>query len=136
MSGHAESDEPFSTIEAEQELRRIDKEWVNALVHADTATLNRLMADDCVFTYTLEGDDKTQFVTDIAAGELRVEILKRDNVEVRIYGRTGILMAFDTAEWRYKGRMIKGYYRSMHVYSQREGKWEIVAVQASPISLG
>lgn len=135
MPGQAESNEPFSTIKVEQQLRRIDKEWVDALIRGDTSTLNQLMADDCIFTYTLEGDDKAEFVGDIERGELSVEVLRRENVEVRIYGRTGILMAFDTAEWRYKGRKLKGYYRTMHVYSEREGKWEIVAVQSSPITL-
>lgn len=135
MEGQAKSDEPFSTVQAEHEIRRINKEWVNALLRGDTNTLNQLMADDCIFTYALEGDDKAQFIRDIEAGDLVVEVLNRDNVEVRIYGRTGVLMAFDTTGWKYKGHSIKGHYRIMHVYSEREGLWQIVAIQASPISL-
>lgn len=123
-----------ASIQAEQTVRQINKEWVAALERGDTATLNRLMAEDCIFSYALDGDDKAQFISDIDSGNLRVASLKRDNVEVRIYGPTGVLLAYDTADWRYKGQHIQGYYRTIHVYSERAGQWQIVAIQASPIS--
>jgi ketosteroid isomerase-like protein len=121
-------------IEAEQKVRQINKEWVAALERGDTATLNQLMAEDCIFSYALDGDDKAQFISDIDAGILLVESIKRDNVEVRIYGQTGVLLAYDTTEWRYKGHHMEGYYRIIHVYSEQDGRWQIVAIQASPIS--
>jgi len=135
MAFQDKTNELPSTIEAEQELRRINERWVAAVIGGDTATLDQLMADDCIFTYVLEGDDKTQFIRDIEAGDLKVDDLKRDNVEVRIYGSTGVLIALDTADWKYKGHYIKGHYRSMHVYSERDGIWQIVAIQSSPISM-
>ncbi len=123
-----------ASVEAEQKVRQIDKEWTAALEQGDTATLNRVMAEDCIFSYALDGDDKAQFISDIDAGNLRVDSLKRDNVEVRIYGPTAVLLAYDTADWRYKGQHIQGYYRTIHVYTERDGQWQIVAIQASPIS--
>jgi ketosteroid isomerase-like protein len=123
-----------ASIQAEQTVKQINQEWVAALERGDTATLNRLMAEDCIFSYVLDGDDKAQFISDIESGNLRVKTLKRDNVEVRIYGPTGVLLAYDTADWWYKGQHIQGYYRAIHVYSLRDGQWQIVAIQASPIS--
>jgi ketosteroid isomerase-like protein len=49
---------PQSHIEIEQQLRQMNDEWVKALVRRDSATLDRIMADDFVFTYPMEGDDK------------------------------------------------------------------------------
>jgi hypothetical protein len=92
------------------------------------------MAEDCIFSYVLDGDDKAQFISDIDSGNLRVESLKRENVEVRIYGPTGVLLAYDTANWWYEGQHIQGYYRSIYVYSLHDGQWQVVAIQASPIS--
>ena len=129
MSGN-----PTESVRAEQHVRQINKAWVAALERGDTATLNQLMAEDCIFSYALDGDDKAQFISDIDAGLLRVESIKRDNVEVRIYGETAVLLAYDTTEWRYKGQHIEGYYRIIHVYTRRDGEWQIVAIQASPIS--
>jgi hypothetical protein len=131
MTGQTDSSK--STLHAEQEIRRINEQWVQALIDRDTATLDQLMAEGCLFTYALDGDDKAQFIADIESGDLQVNVLDRDQVEVRIYGSTGILTGFDMSEWKYKGRDIKGNYRTLHVYAEREGRWQIVAIQASPL---
>jgi hypothetical protein len=133
MQDQANSEELLPDIRVEQKLRRFNQEWVDALVQGDTVTLNRLMDEGCMFTYALEGDDRAQFIADIESGELKVKSLKRDNVEVRIYGSTGVLIAHDDADWRYKGSQIKGHYRTIQVYAEREGNWQIVAIQSSPL---
>lgn len=118
---------------AESELRRLNKEWVEAFVEGDTATLDRIMADDCTFIYPLEGDSKQQFLADIESGEMRAEAMTRENVEVRIYGETAVLTGLDTAKWKYKGHEIEGYYRTIHVYARRDEMWKVVAIQSCPL---
>ncbi len=135
MTDEANASDTAFTQQAEQEIKRINQAWVQALTVGDTATLDQLMADDCIFAYALDGDDKAQFLADIAAGQLRVAELNREHVEIRIHGSTGVLIAFDTADWNYKGHHITGYYRTMHVYAHLHGRWQIVAIQASPIAM-
>jgi hypothetical protein len=60
--------------------------------------------------------------------------MTRDNVEVRIFGRAAVLTGLDTANWIYKGRAIAGYYRTINVYAERNGMWQLVAIQACPIA--
>jgi ketosteroid isomerase-like protein len=134
MAGQAMSENSPHALHGEQQLRRMNEEWVDAVVRGDTATLNRLMDEGCIFSYVLDGDDRAQFIADIESGDLRVASLKRDHVEVSIYGSTGVLIAFDTADWRYKGQHIQNHYRTIHVYAERNGEWQIVAIQTSPIS--
>jgi len=121
-------------IKIEQELRQMNAEWVKALVRGDGETLNRIMADDFFFAYPMEGDDKEQFINDVSSGVVRVEYLNRENVMVRIWGNTAVLSAHDSAKWFYQGRDFSGHYKIAHVYSQRDGKWQLVSVQACPIS--
>lgn len=121
-------------LKIEQELRQMNDEWVKALVRGDAETLNRIMAEDFFFAYPMEGDDKAQFVGDITSGDIRVEYLNRENVTVRIWGNTAILTAKDSAKWFYQGRDFSGHYKIVHVYSQRDGRWQLVSVQACPIS--
>lgn len=123
-----------SRIETEQELRQLNDEWVKALVRRDPGPLERIMADDFVFAYPLEGDDKTQFIDDVLSGDLLVEHLTRENVRVRIWGQTAIVTGRDSVKWIYKGREFAGQYKIIHVYSQRDGRWQLVAVQACPIT--
>ena len=54
-------------------------------------TLDRIMADDFLFAYPMEGDDKEQFIGDVVSGDVKVEFLSRENVGVRIWGSTAVL---------------------------------------------
>ena len=128
--GHAESPK----IEVEQELRQMNDEWVKALVRGDGATLDRIMAEDFFFAYPMEGDNKGQFISDVTSGNVHVEFLNRENVSVRVWGSTAVLTAKDSAKWSYSGRDFSGHYKIVHVYSQRNGRWQLVSVQACPIS--
>ena len=121
-------------VEVEQQLREMNDEWVKALVRRDAATLDRIMADDFFFAYPMEGDDKAQFIGDVVSGDVRVDHLTRDNTSVRIWGNTAILTGKDSATWSYKGRDFSGHYKVIHIYAQRENRWQLVSVQACPIS--
>ena len=120
--------------DAAHAIKRMNDEWVEALIRRDAATLDRIMADDFIFTYPLEGDDKAQFISDVVQGDLMVEYLNRENVSVRIYGNAAVLTCLDTAKWHYGGREITGSYRTINVYAERQGHWQLVAVQVCPVT--
>lgn len=130
----AESAGSQSKLETEQELRQMNDDWVKALVRADRVTLDRIMADDFYFAYPMEGDDKAQFISDVVSGDVCVESLTRQNVSVRIWGDTAILIGKDSASWSYRGRDFSGHYKIIHVYSRRDHRWQLVSVQACPIA--
>ncbi|MEP6742536.1 MAG: nuclear transport factor 2 family protein [bacterium] len=123
-----------SKIETEQLLRQMNDEWTKALVRGDGETLGSIMAEDFFFAYPFEGDDKEQFIGDIASGEVKVEYLTRENVRVRVWGNTAVLTGKDSARWFYKGHDYSGHYKIIHVYALRNETWQLVSVQACPIS--
>jgi ketosteroid isomerase-like protein len=123
-----------SRIETEQALRQMSADWAKALVRADGATLDRIMADDFFFAYPMEGDDKEQFIGDVISGDVKVEFLAQENVGVRIWGNTAVLTGRDSAKWYYKGRDFSGHYKIIHVYSLRDERWQLVSVQACPMT--
>jgi ketosteroid isomerase-like protein len=122
-----------SSLVVEQRLRQMNDDWVKALVRGDAPTLERIMAEDFVFSYPLEGDDKAQFIGDVTSGELKIEHLSRQAITVRVFGATAVLTARDDATWLYHGREFSGQYKILQVYSKREGEWKLCAVQACPI---
>ncbi len=126
--------DPTSRIEIEQLLRQMNDDWVKALVRADGQTLARIMADDFFFAYPMEGDDKGQFIGDVVSGNIRIEHINRENVTVRIWGETAIITAKDSAKWYYQGHDFSGHYKVVHVYSHRNGKWELCSVLACPMA--
>jgi uncharacterized protein (TIGR02246 family) len=122
-----------STIEIEQHIRQLNDEWVKAIVRADAEALGRIMADDFYFTYPLEGDDKAQFISDITSGDLKIQHIVREQLNVRVFGNTAVLTARDSATWLYHGRELAGQYKIMSVFSERDGRWQLCAVQACPM---
>src|SRR5436190_4688256 len=122
-----------SLIEVEQHIRQLNDEWVKAIVRADEETLDRIMANDFYFTYPLEGDDKAQFISDITSGDLKIQHIVREQLNVRVFGNTAVLTARDSATWLYHGRELAGQYKIMSVFSEREGRWQLCAVQACPM---
>jgi ketosteroid isomerase-like protein len=123
-----------AAIHVEQHIRQLNDEWVKAMVRRDGATLDRVMADDFIFTYPLEGDDKAQFIADVTSGNLKVEHFSREQVSVRVFGSTAVLTSRDSATWVYMGREITGHYKNISVYSNRDGHWELCVVQACPMA--
>ncbi len=121
-------------IETEQLLRQMNDEWVKALVRRDAETLHRIMAEDFFFAYPLEGDDRTQFISDVTSGDLKVEHVTRHQVNIRIFGSTAVLTARDSAKWIYQGRELEGQYKVIQVYAERDNRWQLVAVQVCPMS--
>jgi Domain of unknown function (DUF4440) len=122
-----------STIEVETHLRQMSDEWVKAMVRADATVLDRVLADDFYFTYPLEGDDKASVISDLTSGELKIEHFARDHVSVRVFASTAVLTARDAVTWLYHGREIAGQYKVLIVFAEREGRWQICAIQACPM---
>jgi ketosteroid isomerase-like protein len=122
-----------STFEIERHVRQLNDDWVKAMVRADAATLDRIMADDFFFTYPLEGDDKAQFIADVTSGDLKIEHIQREQLSVRVFGQTAVLTARDSATWLYHGRELAGQYKIISVFAEREGRWQLCAVQACPM---
>jgi ketosteroid isomerase-like protein len=129
----ANMSEPETSLEVEQHLRQMNDEWVKAMMRGDGPTLERIMADDFVFSYPLEGDDKDQFIADVTSGDLRIVHLTRGHSNVRVFGGTAIITVRDSATWLYHGREFSGQYKILHVYSRRDEQWKLCAVQACPI---
>ena len=122
-----------STIQIETHLRQMNDEWVKAMVRGEAQVLDRIMSDDFYFTYPLEGDDKASVIADLTSGELKIEHFARDHVSVRIFGSTAVLTARDAATWLYHGRELTGQYKVIIVFAEREGRWQMCAIQACPM---
>ncbi len=125
---------PPSKVETEQLLRQITDEWAKALVRGDAETLGLIMADDFYFAYPFEGDGKEQFIDDVTSAEIKVEHLNRENVGVRIWGNTAIATCKDSTRWFYRGHDYSGHFKVMPVNALRNCSWQLVSVQACPIS--
>jgi peptidylprolyl isomerase len=80
------------TVGAEAELKRLEREWFDAVVKGDAETLNRILADD----FTALNDDggfinKAQMTEMSKAGLVKLDEIKSDEFKLRLYGNTAVV---------------------------------------------
>src|SRR5690242_132692 len=75
----------------EQSIMQIEQDMVASLQKGDASPFEKYLADTYVFTGT-DGAvmDKTQLVSDIKSGDLKIESSKLDDMKVRVYGDTAV----------------------------------------------
>jgi uncharacterized protein (TIGR02246 family) len=120
---------------AEQAIRQLMSELANAQLKGDTATLDRIWADDFTFTNSSgEVQTKAQRLAEIKSGELKFDSLSRDEVQVRVYGDTAVVTSRGIVKGQRQGQDLSGQSRSTTVYVKRQGRWQVVAQQVTRIA--
>jgi uncharacterized protein (TIGR02246 family) len=119
---------------AEKQIRQVEEELRAAVVKADAATFERVLADDYTTT-NVNGLTRTkaQLIKDIKSGAAKTESLTLDKIKVRVYGDTAVLTADRTAKSSLRGTDTSGHQRMIRVLVKREGRWQPVAMQSTAI---
>ena len=126
---------PAQAGSEEATIRQIEQEWGNALVKADIAALDRILAADFEWTSS-EGQvqTKAQSNADLRSGQLKMESWTLNDMRVRILGDTAIVHGMSTEKSRYKGKDTSGQYRWTDVFAKRGGRWLAVASHGSKVA--
>ena len=116
----------------EQEVRKLERAWLDAYEKRDVDAMNSIVADDFTITFT---DGKIQTKPQI------IESLKRpggssskfvtENVQSRAYGDTVILVGLVVSEWKQGDKPMTDRSRYTDTYVKRNGKWQVVASHLS-----
>jgi uncharacterized protein (TIGR02246 family) len=126
---------PIQTENVEQTIRRLDSERSQAIVRGDTATIERIYADDYSAVNTSGAvRNKAQAIADHKSGALKIESQSFDNVSVRVYGDAAVITGVVTQKGQDKGKDISGQSRFTRVYVKRNGQWRIVAAHSSRVA--
>ena len=115
----------------EQELKRLEDQWLNSYVNGDKATFDRIVAAD--FTGTDESAvlrDRAQereLVQAPPASPMKVSLTNED-VRVRIYGDTAIVIGRIVQKAERAGQESFGFEsRFTDTFLKRQGRWQVVA---------
>lgn len=118
----------------ERELTELENKIAQAIVMGDAEFVERVFGDD--FFYTgVRGETKTKqdILTEIKSGELKFELLKFDDLKVRLYGQAAVVTGAATTKGRSPAGEISGRFRYTRVYVKRQGQWQLVTFQGTPI---
>ena len=112
----------------EQAIRRLDKERIQAQVHADAEALNRIYADDFIGVGP-SGTVRTkpQVIADFTSGDLKFQSITTEEVQVRVYGNTAVETGGSTMTGQDKGKDVPRDTRFTRVWVNQRGRWRLVA---------
>ena len=129
------TEQPLS--QAEQEVRKLEREWLDAYEKRDAEAMNRIVADDFKLTFSdgtvrTKADILAQLKSARDSGQPSSK-LSTEDTQSRIEGDTVILTG------RYIQRMERGgEARTMQMsytdtYAKRQGGWQVIASQLTRI---
>ena len=107
---------------AEQELRNLVRMWDEAVVKGDTATLDRLLADEFAF---VGGPNKAEYLASLKSMP-PVESAESVDMEVLVYGDTAVVTGLDIMRVKNKGQASVQRWQYMDAWVRRAGRWQCV----------
>lgn len=117
-----------------EELHELGARWAAAEVRGDDAALAELATDD----FTLVGPlgfvlDRDQWAHRYAAGLLVTNALTWDELAVRDYGDTAVVIGKHTQQATFGGNPADGTFRGTHIAVRRDGRWLLAGIHLSPV---
>jgi len=123
--------------QAEQEVRKLERAWLDAYEQNDAKAMNEIVADDFTITFP-DGSIQTkpQIINSLSAarnsGNPPLKFYTED-VQARVYGDTVILIGRVTTEWQQNGKTMKEQNRYTDTYVRRSGRWQVVGSHLSNV---
>ena len=111
-------------------------DWANAYLKGDTARLAEIEASDYTGTDPSgHVSNKAQDIADVKSGTFKAESFKLDDMKVTMVNATAaVVTGRSTIKGTYKGQDISGQYRFTDTWVKRQGRWQCIASQATPLA--
>src|SRR5580765_2965136 len=88
-------------------IRKLDKERIQAQIHADATALDRIYADDFIGVGPSgRVRTKPQVILDFTSGDLKFQSITTDEVQVRVYENTAVETGLSTMVGQDKGKAV------------------------------
>jgi ketosteroid isomerase-like protein len=121
--------------EARHEIDQLEWAWRDAVMRADTAAMDGLLADDYIAILpngTVQ--TKEQTLAGLRSGTTHLTDIKVSDRRVRFYGSTALVNSRADVSGTSEGNSISGSFRYTRVYVRdQQGKWKIVSFEANRI---
>lgn len=118
----------------EKELLKIQNEWAAARVERNVPYLERLYAKE--FRVQNMNGSITPREADIAAfatGDLKPNYVRNEDMAVSVYGDAALVTGIENVGGTYKGHYGEFSFRFANVFVRRDGRWQLVLHQSTPI---
>jgi ketosteroid isomerase-like protein len=120
------------TRSVEQELIKLETEWVDAAVKHDVTTIDKMLADEFIMTFDGTVFTKAELLEYIKSYE-ELASLVTDEWKVRVYGDAAVVTARNTRKVKSEGKEVTSQDRFTDTWIRQDGRWKCVAAHNSTI---
>lgn len=120
---------------AQQDIQILENRRYRAMVEADVAALNELLADDLIYTHSnAVVDSKQSYIEGIVGKRWAYSAAERPQEKIEVFGDaarvTGhVRLTLKNADG--STRTVNG--RFLNLWLKRNGQWQMAAWQSTPI---
>jgi ketosteroid isomerase-like protein len=115
----------------EQALMQMERDWTEANLKKDGATLDKILADDWVGQGLTGSATKAQALADLKSGDSKFDSITLGDMKVRVFGDTAVVTGSDDEKSSYKGKDTSGHWTWTDVFVKRQGRWQAAASQGT-----
>lgn len=117
---------PVQNSDDERQVRQLEEDLIEAFRRNDTATLERILADDFVFTDPRGASITKDFwLADLRSGAFSFESVEIEDVRVRLAGDAALVTGLVTLKARSRAGGYNGQFGVVDVYMKRAGRWQL-----------
>ena len=136
LAGQASSDTATSAVVAE--VREAVRRYDDALRRADVSAVGEFYAPEYIFV-NARGERLTRAdrLANLRSRRTTLDSLVHAPREdyIRSYGEVVLYTTLLTLDGRYSGRAQRGNFRALVVWVRRDGRWQQIASQLTPITV-
>jgi uncharacterized protein (TIGR02246 family) len=117
----------------EQAVMKLEQERVDAVIKGDLATLERIFADDLIYTHSsARVESKQQFLDALKSGATKYVDMKHSEVKAQVYGNTVVLRGKSDVKVSANGQPPSSFQlRFIIVYVKANNRWQMTTWQST-----
>lgn len=116
---------------AEQEVLRVERQYIQAHLNRDVATLDDILADEFYIGGSrCRSTNKAQRLALVGNAEVTFEAINTEDVQVSVNGDNAEVTGVAVVQSLFNGEEYTSpQYRFTRQYEKRDGRWQIVSVR-------
>jgi ketosteroid isomerase-like protein len=117
---------------AQKEITQVETAWARAVEKVDAAALDRILADDLVYSHSTGlVETKQDYLKSVQSGNQKYASVESMNPKVRVYGDTAVVNTKVRMTGSTKGQPFDNQLLMIHVWVKKQGRWQLVAHQTT-----
>ena len=120
--------------ERTEQVRATQAARFQAMLNADVAALNNVLADDLIYAHTTGTiDSKSSMIDNIGSGAIDYELIEPTDVRIRLYGDVAVVTGSANMQVSVGDQIHQVFIRFIEVYVARDDQWQLVSWQSTRV---